>query len=73
MNNNYNNINSSILLSDESSNTISLSISSISVFIELPFILLTIIFAMFYVILIIIRPTFRRNKLNWFTVNVCIA
>ncbi|CAF1414248.1 unnamed protein product [Adineta steineri] len=73
MNHNYNNINSSILLSNESSNTISLSKSSISVFIELPFILLTIIFAMFYVILIIIRPTFRRNKLNWFTVNVCIA
>ncbi|CAF1406519.1 unnamed protein product [Adineta steineri] len=34
---------------------------------------LTIILAIAYSILIVIRPVFRKNKLNWFTVNVCLA
>ncbi|CAF0864141.1 unnamed protein product [Adineta steineri] len=34
---------------------------------------LTIILAIAYTALIVIRPVFRKNKLNWFTVNVCLA
>lgn len=33
---------------------------------------LTIGLALAYTALIIVRPTFRQNKLNWFTVNICL-
>ncbi|CAF4098917.1 unnamed protein product, partial [Adineta steineri] len=33
----------------------------------------TTVLAIAYSILIVIRPAFRKNKLNWFTVNVCLA
>ena len=33
---------------------------------------LTILLAFAYTILILVRPTFRRNKLNWFTVNITL-
>ena len=33
---------------------------------------LTILLTVVYTILIIVRPTFRRNKLNWFTVNITL-
>ncbi|CAF1278510.1 unnamed protein product [Adineta steineri] len=33
----------------------------------------TTVLAIAYSILIVIKPTFRKNKLNWFTVNVCLA
>lgn len=34
---------------------------------------LTIVLAIFYTVLISVRPAFRHNKLNWFTVNLCLA
>ena len=40
---------------------------------EIVFFSLTILLALAYTALIIIRPTFRRNKLNWFTVNICLS
>ena len=33
---------------------------------------LTILLAFVYTALIIARPAFRQNKLNWFTVNICL-
>ena len=33
---------------------------------------LTVLLAFAYTILIIVRPAFRRNKLNWFIVNICL-
>ena len=33
---------------------------------------LTVLLRFAYTVLIIIRPIFRQNKLNWFTVNICL-
>ena len=33
---------------------------------------LTVLFALAYTALILIRPAFRQNKLNWLTVNICL-
>jgi uncharacterized membrane protein len=46
--------------------------SSVTDFIMLPLLALTIVLAFTYTILILIRPVFRANKLNWFTINVCL-
>ncbi len=46
---------------------------SVSDFILLPILSLTIILAIAYIILVLIRPTFRNNKSNWFTINVCLT
>lgn len=54
----------------ENNNSVSISVSD---YVVLPSLSLTIILALAYSILIIIRPTFRANKLNWFTINVCIT
>lgn len=40
---------------------------------QTPIFILTILFAIFYTILIFLRPTFRQNKLNWFTANICLT
>ena len=40
--------------------------------IELILYLLTVLLAFAYTGLITIRPAFRRNKLNWFIVNICL-
>ncbi|UJR17286.1 hypothetical protein I4U23_004180 [Adineta vaga] len=45
----------------------------ISAIIQTPILLLTVIFCLFHTILIIIRPIFRKNRLNWFTINVCLT
>ncbi|CAF0974037.1 unnamed protein product [Adineta steineri] len=34
---------------------------------------LTIVLGIGYIILILIRPILRHNKLNWFTINVCLG
>jgi hypothetical protein len=41
--------------------------------IQLPILSLTIILAFAYTILVLVRPVFRANKLNWFTINVCMT
>ncbi len=46
--------------------------SNISNLIQLPIHFLTIILAIAYTILVLVRPTFRNNKLNWFTINLCL-
>ncbi|CAF1050064.1 unnamed protein product [Adineta ricciae] len=46
---------------------------SVADMIEIPILSLTILFAIVYTILIFSRPVFRHNKLNWFTVNICIS
>ncbi|CAF3881106.1 unnamed protein product [Adineta steineri] len=42
-------------------------------FVMLLILSLTVILAIAYSTLIVIRPAFRKNKLNWFIVNVCLA
>jgi hypothetical protein len=49
------------------------SANSVPNLIEVTLCLLAIALATGYISLIISRPTFRKNKLNWFTVNICIA
>ena len=49
------------------------SASSIPNLIELILCSLTIALATGYITLILRRPTIRKNKLNWFTINICIA
>ena len=49
------------------------SASSIPNLIELILCSLTIALATGYVTLILRRPTIRKNILNWFTINICIA
>ena len=34
---------------------------------------LSILIAFAYTALIVLRPTFRHNKLNWLTINICLA
>ncbi|CAF1110800.1 unnamed protein product [Adineta ricciae] len=46
---------------------------SVADVIEIPILSLTILLALVYTILIFSRPVFRHNKLNWFTVNICIS
>lgn len=47
--------------------------SSVSNYVILPILSLTDVFALIYIITILVRPTLRNNKLNWFTVNVCLT
>jgi hypothetical protein len=69
----YNNQNGSASMNGgQSKNNDSTSIS-VSDYIQVPFLSLTIFLALGYSILVIIHPKFRANKLNWFTVNVCIT
>ncbi|CAF0904480.1 unnamed protein product [Adineta ricciae] len=46
---------------------------SVADVIEIPILSLTILLALVYTILIFSRPVVRQNKLNWFTVNICIS
>ena len=46
---------------------------SVSDYILVPCLSLTILIALVYSIVLIIHPTLRANKLNWFTVNVCVT
>jgi hypothetical protein len=65
--------NSSAFLSggqSENNNSASISVSD---YIMMPCLSLTILFALGYSILLIVHPTFRANKLNWFTINVCVT
>ncbi|CAF0935225.1 unnamed protein product [Adineta steineri] len=63
-----NNINDNL-----SANSGFFSAGSTIVIIQLSILSLTVILAIAYSTLILIRPAFRKNKLNWFTVNVCLA
>ncbi|CAF2442812.1 unnamed protein product [Rotaria sp. Silwood2] len=67
-----NSSNDSISTNGNSSDIPDFSRSSVPDYIQLPLFLLTIILACLYTILILIRRTFRSNKLNWFTINVCV-
>ena len=40
--------------------------------VQLFFLSVTVLLAFAYSVMIIARPTFRQNKLNWFTVNICM-
>ena len=51
-------------------NTENLSVASI---IDLSILVLISFFAIVYILLILICKTFRENKMNWLTVNVCLA
>lgn len=57
----------------EQSDSNSSSSSSVSNFIQLPILSLTIILAVAYIILVLVRRQFRTNKLNWFIMNVCFT
>jgi len=46
--------------------------SSVPDFIVVPILSLTIIFAVAYIILLLVRPMFRASKSNWFIINVCL-
>ncbi|CAF1277655.1 unnamed protein product [Adineta steineri] len=73
MSNNSSNVsNSTSASSGQTGNSGSSSQSSLPDYIEIPLLCLTIIFAIIYTIIILIRPTFRVNKLNWFTINLCL-
>lgn len=67
-----NSSNSSIVIIGNGTSALSFSGASISDFIQIVFFSLTIIIAFFYTALILIRRTFRSNKINWLTVNICI-
>lgn len=41
--------------------------------IQIPLFSLTVLFALNYIILILSRRAFRQNKLNWFTMNICLT
>jgi len=73
MNNSDNSSNSSIPTNGEQLNNSVLQRIIASDIIQIPLLSLTIILAIAYTVLILIRPTFRRNKLNWFTVNLCLT
>ena len=47
--------------------------SSVSDFIQIPLLCLTIILAIAYIIIILVRPTFRINKINCLTINLCFT
>ncbi|CAF1185442.1 unnamed protein product [Adineta ricciae] len=49
------------------------SSSSLVPLIQIPILSLTIVLAVAYILLLLIRPAFRHNKLNWFTINVCLT
>jgi len=66
-----NNNDSSSTIIGQTVNSVS-SHSSVSDFIQIPILSLTITFAIAYTILILTRPIFRNNKINWFTVNLCL-
>ena len=46
---------------------------SVAVIIQIPILSVIIIFVIGYTVLILLRPTLRKNKLNWFTINVCVT
>ncbi|UJR06843.1 hypothetical protein I4U23_011131 [Adineta vaga] len=47
--------------------------STLPIIVQLSTYSLVIILAIAHTILILIRPTLRNNKLNWFTINVCLT
>ncbi|UJR11062.1 hypothetical protein I4U23_015246 [Adineta vaga] len=59
--------------SNQSISNVGFSDDSTTIIIQLPILLLSIILAIGYTILILSRPIFRSNKLNWFTINVCLT
>jgi hypothetical protein len=68
-----NNANTSISNGDKSSRSDLFLNSSVLLIIEIAILSLSIILAIAYIALIVIRPTLRKNKLNWFTINVCLT
>ncbi len=58
---------------DESSGSYIFVSSSALIITETVILLLAIILAIAYIALILIRPTLRNNKLNWFTINICLT
>jgi hypothetical protein len=69
---NNNSNDSTPTIGDQYGTTSVSSSNSISDFIQLPILSLIIILAIIYTILVLIRPAFRKNKLNWFTINLCL-
>lgn len=65
--------NDSFIPNNNGSNYSGYSTSSVTDIIQLLLFLFTIFLAVAYTALILIRQTFRNNKLNWFTINVCIT
>jgi len=60
-------------MSNSSGQQTSSSSISISNYILLPILSLTDIFAVAYIIIVLSRSTLRNNKLNWFTINICLT
>ncbi|CAF0767776.1 unnamed protein product [Adineta ricciae] len=58
---------------NQSANRLYISNDSAVFSIQISVSILSIILAVLYMVLVSTRPLFRKNKLNWFTVNVCLT